>query len=260
MEDRCIIRNADYFSPDSPRGPPAFWISRCLVTLAVLGAVPTCKTSSRSYSKVSPQGVGLAPGWFISVLRSVCKPVKSIVVAAEFARGIALRWDERQKRRGADGAIKWWRATLRHAEKQRSVESAARIRGHGLSKHHRGATLTFYLVPVVCGATVVSTSPLGNSCVSLFQRYFFLIYQIPQDRSISRPWHRLPPYLGPKEASLGHMPKICTHAQPLPSSRHSPQIAPARPPLLCVPMVKGKGVLLADWSHLGRTSAKMYFR
>lgn len=221
--------------------------------------MPTCKTSSRSYSEVSPQGARPAPDWFISVSRSVCKPVKSIVVTAEFAKGIALRQDERQKRRGADRAIKWWRATLRHAEKQRNVESAARRRGHGLPKHHRGATLTFYLVPVVCGATVVSTSPLGNSCVSIFQRYFFPIYQIPQDRSISRPWHRLPPYLGPKEASLGHMLKMCTRAQPLPSSRrYSPQIAPARPP--CVPTVKSKDVLLGDWSHLGRTSAVMYFR
>lgn len=38
----------------------------------------------------------------------------------------------------------------------------------------------------------------GNSCVSLFQRYFFLIYRIPEEGSISQLWHRLPPLnLGP---------------------------------------------------------------
>lgn len=53
QRDRCIIRNTDYFSPDfsSPplKSPPAFWISRYLVTVAVFGAAPVCKTSSRSY-------------------------------------------------------------------------------------------------------------------------------------------------------------------------------------------------------------------
>lgn len=179
MEDRCIIRNTDYFSPNSPRGPPAFWICRCLVTLAVFGNVPTCKTSSRSYSKVSPQGARLTPDWFISISRSVCKPVKSTVVTAKFAKGIALRQDERQKSRGADRAKQWSRATLRHVEKQRSLEFAVRRRGHGLPRRYLGAILTFYLVTLVCRATVMSTSPFGNSCVFLFQRYFSLIYQIP---------------------------------------------------------------------------------
>lgn len=45
----------------------------------------------------------------------------------------------------------------------------------------------------------------GNSCVSLFQRYFFLIYRIPQERSISWPWHQLPPLnLGPDRPQLRH--------------------------------------------------------
>ena len=28
MEDRCIISNTVYFSPDFPQRPPAFWICR----------------------------------------------------------------------------------------------------------------------------------------------------------------------------------------------------------------------------------------
>lgn len=53
VEDRCIISDTVYFSPDCPQSPPAFWIWRSLVTGAVFGAVPLCKTSSSSCN-VSP--------------------------------------------------------------------------------------------------------------------------------------------------------------------------------------------------------------
>lgn len=58
--DRSIIRNFDYFPPEFPQGPPAFWISRYLVTVAVFGAEPMCKTSSRHYMQVTP-GVSMEP-------------------------------------------------------------------------------------------------------------------------------------------------------------------------------------------------------
>lgn len=188
MEDRCIIRNTDYFSPNSPRGPPAFWISRCLVTLAVFGNVPTCKTSSRSYGKVSPEGARLTPDWFISVSRSVCKPVKSTVVTAGFAKGIA---PGRTKDKRAEVPIgrKGGRAQHQGTWKGREVLNCCEKKG----------TWTSQTLPLsdfgtlVCRATVMSTSPFGNSCVSLFQRYFSLIYQIPQDRSIFWLWQSLPP-------------------------------------------------------------------
>lgn len=44
-----------------------------------------------------------------------------------------------------------------------------------------------YLAAVECKATNILTSPLATAAFPLFQRYFFLIYRIPQERSISWP-------------------------------------------------------------------------
>lgn len=106
-------------------------------------------------------------------------------------------WTVRKQRLGEmwrEGKGEW-------ADTEKKVLNTMKRRENWLPKHyHRGRVF----LPWTCWIKshhYVDFS-FGNSCISLFQRYFFLIYLIPQERSISGPWHWLPSLtLRPKRLS-----------------------------------------------------------
>lgn len=169
------------------------------------------------------------------IICSASKPLKCAVVTTDFPKGIAPRIDclhDREKRRGKarrqrgeDKKIEWWGGRERCTERERRGGEKVlmvRRRENGVPN-----SITEWVGLLPCGCGMWSHQyfdfSFGNSCVSLFQRYFFLIYRIPQERSISWPWHRLPPLnLGPdRPSSDTHIYTLThTHAHLLPKSRH----------------------------------------
>lgn len=156
----------------------------------MFGAVPLCKTSGRSCN-ISPWALKPARA-DLSVDRTRCfhTSVESVMAAVGFPTGVALSgtrgWQRGSDRVNADAE----RGGGRHGKE--SVEYTQWDRG----KIYFLNTITEgdVVLPCSCGTQshhYVAVS-FGNSCISLFQRYFFLIYLIPQEKSISGPWHRLP--------------------------------------------------------------------
>lgn len=126
--------------------------------------------------------------------------MKSIVVTKDFPKGITPRLDCLHDREGeggernTDGEVRIRSVVvqrevkmLREAEKEQIVLNVQR--GGGKMDFPNSITEQDDFLPCACGMQshqYVDFS-FGNSCVSLFQRYFFLIYRIPQERSVSWP-------------------------------------------------------------------------